>query len=373
MPRMRTLALVTSALVLARVAAYAWIAVPFGGLTDAVCQYDCGWYVRLAVEGYQSDSQWDTLGPVPNWAFFPLYPMLIRGAIALTRLPPELAGMLVANLLFIGFVLAGAVYLRRTRPTLDPMLWVLFAVLFPFGFTFSVPYTESLFALLTIGTLLALQRERLLLAAGLTALLCATRPTGVLLIPVILAVCATKLWRERHAPDRLHTLSQVLLPIAVAPLGLSLFMLYQYVVIGDALAFSHVQLLWGREWRGPLYWLTDGITAWDWGNMLHPNGYPSKTYDCAWTLLGLGVAARLAWQRRFAEAWLLAGTIVLPLSTALHSLPRFVATSPFFLFACCSALAPISSLRWRAVLAGGLGLVQGAVVVGWYISSNALY
>lgn len=373
MPRLRSLALVTTALVLARVAVYAWIAVPFGGLTDAICQYDCGWYIRLATEGYLSDSQWDTLGPVPNWAFFPLYPLLVRATAALTRLPGELAGMLIANLLFIGFVLAGAVYLRRTRPNLDPMLWVLFAVLFPLGFTFSVPYTESLFALLTMLALLALQQNRLLPAALFTALLCATRPTGVLMIPIILAACATTLWRARHRPDRLHTLGQMLLPLAVAPLGLSVYMLYQYATIGDALAFSHVQLLWGRQWQGPLHWLITGIAAWDWGNMLHPNGFPSKTYDSAWALLGLGVAGWLAWRRRFAEAFLLAGTILLPLSTALHSLPRFVATSPFFLFACCEALAPITGTRWRMALAGSLGLAQGLVIIGWYIASNALY
>ncbi len=373
MPRMRTLALVTSALVLARVAVYAWIAVPFGGLADAICQYDCGWYTRLATEGYLSDSQWDTLGPVPNWAFFPLYPLLIHAAVALTRLAPELAGMLVANLLFVGFVLAGAAYLRRTRPQLDPMLWVMFAVLFPFGFTFSVPYTESLFALLTIATLLALHHRKLLSAALFCALLCATRPTGVLMIPVILVPCAQLLWQARSAPSRLEVLGQALLPVAIAPLGLSLYMLYQYLVMGDALAFSHVQLLWGREWHGPLHWLIAGLSAWDWANMLHPNGFPSQTYDCAWALLGLAVAGWLAWRRRLAEAWLLAGTVLLPLSTELHSLPRFVATSPFFLFTCCQALEPVTGLRWRMAVAGVLGLVQGGVVVGWYIASNALY
>ena len=373
MLHLRTVALVTLALVLARVAVYAWIAVPFGGLTDAVCQYDCGWYIRLATEGYQSDSQWDTLGPVPNWAFFPLFPLLIHGAAALTRLPGGQAGMLVANLLFVGFVLAGVIYLRRTRPNLDPMLWVLFAVLFPFGFTFSIPYTESLFALLTIATLIALQRNQLLPAAVLTALLCATRPTGVLMIPVILAACIRLLWSTRHAPDRLQVLGHALLPLAVAPLGLSAYMLYQYMVIGDALAFSHVQLLWGREWRGPLHWLIAGIGAWDWENILHPNGYPSRTYDCAWALLGLAVAGFLAWKRRFTEAYLLAGTVLLPLSTELHSLPRFVATSPFFLFTCCQALEPVTSLRWRVAIAGSLGLIQGGVIVGWYIASNALY
>jgi hypothetical protein len=373
MVTLRRLAVLTIALVLARLVLYAAVALWFGGLADAMCQYDCGWYVRLAAHGYLSDSTWDTLGPVPNWAFFPLFPLLLRATGFLTGLRGEWAGLLLANLLFVGFILASAIYLRRTRPALDPRIWVLFAVLFPFGFTFSVPYTESLFALLTILVLLALQDRRVVLASVLTALLCATRPTGVLMIPIILAEVALPLWRGRHAPDRMRLLGEALLPLAIAPLGLSLYMAYQYAVIGDALAFSHVQLLWGRQWTGPVNQLTHAFADWDWARVLAPNGVESRSYAAAWAVLGLVVACGLAWKRRWVEAYLLAASVLLPLSTAMHSLPRFVATNPFFLFACTGLLARIPGQSRRMALLGGLAPLQAAVLVGWFIAANTLY
>jgi len=368
----RKLAALTITLVVARLAVYAVIAQWFGGLADAMCQYDCGWYVRLATEGYMSDSTWDTLGPVPNWAFFPLFPLLIRAAEAVTRLRGEWAGLILANVLFVGFVLASVEYLRRTRPGLDPRLWVAFAVLFPFGFTFSAAYSESLFALLTILVLLALQDRRMLLAAGLTALLCATRPTGVLMIPIILAHVAVPLWRARLEADIWARVGEALLPLAVAPLGLSLYMLYQYFMIGDALAFSHVQLLWGREWTGPLNQLWNAFSAWDWQRVLAVNGDASSSYAASWSVLGLAVAAGLAWRGRTIEAFLLAASVLLPLATATHSLPRFVATNPFFLFACASLLARIASRRWVLVW-GGLVPLQVVVILGWFFAANTLY
>ncbi len=369
----RNLALLTLALVAARIGVYALIAHPFGGLASAMCQYDCGWYVRLAADGYQSDSQWDTLGPVPNWAFFPLYPILLRIVTLLSQLRGEAAGLILSNLLFVGFVLASAVYLRRTRPGLNLVFWALFAVLFPFGFTFSAVYTEGLFALLTIAVLLALQDRRLLLAGLLTALLCATRPTGVLMIPIVLAHCANLAWQARATPDRLGVLGKALLPLAIAPLGLSLFMLYQFIVIGDAMAFNHVQLLWGREWVGPIANLTRAFTDWDWQRMTTIHGDASRSYAASWALIGLLVAGVLAWQRRWAEAYLLAASVLLPLSTAMHSLPRFVATNPFFLFACCAGLLHIRGPRLRVAAFGGIAALQAVVLVGWYAASNALY
>lgn len=368
----RRLAVLTILLVLARMAVYAVIARWFGGLADAMCQYDCGWYVRLAASGYLSDSTWDTLGPVPNWAFFPLFPLLIRATSLLTQLRGEWAGLLLANTLFVAFVLTSAEYLRRTRPDLNPRIWIVFAVVFPFGFTFSAVYTESLFALLTVLVLLALQERRLVWAAVLTALLCATRPTGVLMIPIVLANVLLPLWQARRTLHLTDALGRALLPLAIAPLGLSLYMGYQYLVIGDALAFSHVQLLWGRHWTGPINQMSTAFAGWDWARILTPNGQASQSYAATWAALGLAVAATLAWRRRWAEAWLLAASVLLPLSTATHSLPRFVATNPFFLFACCHLLARATD-RGRALAYGLLVPLQAAVVLGWFFAANTLY
>jgi hypothetical protein len=144
-------------------------------------------------------------------------------------------------------------------------------------------------------------------------------------------------------------------------------------MIGDALAFSHVQMLWDRVWIGPVQQLWNAFAAWDWALVLSPNGLPSQSYCAAWAVLGLAVAGWLAWRRRWAEAWLLAASILLPLSTAMHSLPRFVASNPFFLFACFDGLQALRGrLTFRALAGAGIA-VQAVVIAGWFISANSLY
>jgi hypothetical protein len=279
----------------------------------------------------------------------------------------------LSNLLFLAFILLAVVYLRRTRQEPDALLWVGMIVLFPFGYIFSAIYSEGLFALLTVSALLLLVQRRVLLASVVTALLCATRPTGVLMLVLIIVDRGRHLWRGRARADRAALLGETLLPIAVAPLGLSLYMLAQYWATGDALAFNHVQVLWEREWAGPLAMLMRGLGAWDWQNILVPKGLPSESYDSAWALLGLAASGWMVWRRRFAEAWLCAASILLPLSTGLHSLPRFVATNPFFLFALFDLLTMLRSARVMGWVFGTAGLLHGVVLVFWFISASTTY
>ena len=373
MPSRAVLSALTVFAVMLRLGLYKLMAIPFGGLSTAMCQYDCGWYVRLAAEGYGSDSTFGDFDAVPNWAFFPLLPLLLRVAYALSHLGPYFVGLLVANALFAGFILVAAAYLKRTREAADPALWVVFIVLFPFGYTFSAIYSESLFALLSVAALLLLRGRRVLAAAGVTALLCATRPTGVLMLPLILWDRGRHLWLGRTRTDRAALLGETLLPIAVAPLGLSIYMLVQYLSIGDALAFNHVQVLWDRVWVGPIATAANGIGAWDWARLLSPKGLPSQSYAASWGLLGLAVAGWVGWRRRYAEAFLLAASVLLPMATALHSLPRFVATNPFFLFALFDAVLLIRSRIAWAALFGTAGLLHGVVLVFWFIAASSTY
>lgn len=373
MPFRVFLPLLITVAVLIRLAIYKVMAIPFGGLSTAMCQYDCGWYIRLAIDGYGSDSLFQNYNDLPNWAFFPLFPILVRAVSLLISMGPQFSGLLVSNALFAGFILVGALHLRRTRPAFDPALWVVFAVLFPFSFTFSAVYSESLFALLAVSALGLLQTRRPLAASLVVALMTATRPTGVLMLPIIVFDRAMHLWHNRHRADRLALLGEALLPIAIAPLGLSIYMLVQYLSVGDALAFNHVQVLWDRVWVGPLATISSGLRHWDWGRLLLPKGLQSESYFASWALLGLATAVWLAWRRRSSEAFLLAASILLPLSTGLHSMPRFVATNPFFLFAVFELVMMIRSRLAMAAVFGTAGLLHGVVLVFWFISASSTY
>ncbi len=367
-------AVLAAAAVGLRLGVYAWLAMPYGGLVDAMCQFDCGWYGRIALAGYGANAEWADFGSYPHWAFFPLYPLAISALHHLLAVPALAAGMGLSNAALCGFAILGARYLRETRPVLHPGLWLVVALLFPYGFFFSAVYTEALFALLSTGALLALRQRRIMLAACLAALASATRPTGILLTPILVIDRLAAFWRGRYRRDRVALLGETLLPVAVAPLGLFLFMLYQYRGIGDAMAFSHVQVLWHRQWGNPFTRIWEGLQAWDFAVLL---GSPSSAYAASFAILGLAGAIWLAFRRRGAEAWFLAGCILLPAASGLDSLPRFVAANPVFLFVVYDLAAWLMGTRRRPVLLAGLATVlaalQAVLLLAWFRADGGVF
>ena len=353
---------------------YTWLALPYGGLTAAMCQFDCGWYERIAVAGYGASAEWADFGSYPHWAFFPLYPLVVSAVHNMLMIPALAAGMALSNVALCGFLILGCRYLQLTRPAWQPWLWLSIALLFPYGFFLGAVYTEASFALLSVAALLALQRRQILLAAGFSALASATRPTGILLTPILVADRLAALWRGRYRPERVALLGEVLLPIAVAPLGLFLFMLYQYFSIGDAMAFSHVQVLWHRQWGNPLAHIWEGLRAWDFAELL---ANPSAAYAASFALLGLTAAVWLTVRRRGAEAWFLGGCILLPAASGLDSLPRFVAANPVFLFAVYDLVSWLIGPRRKpgmlACLATVLGVLQTILVLAWFRADGGVF
>ena len=353
---------------------YTWLALPYGGLTAAMCQFDCGWYERIAVAGYGASAEWADFGSYPHWAFFPFYPLVVSAVHNMLMIPALAAGMALSNVALCGFLILGCRYLQLTRPAWQPWLWLSIALLFPYGFFLGAVYTEASFALLSVAALLALQRRQILLAAGFSALASATRPTVILLTPILVADRLAALWRGRYRPERVALLGEVLLPIAVAPLGLFLFMLYQYFSIGDAMAFSHVQVLWHRQWGNPFAHIWEGLRAWDFAELL---ANPSAAYAASFALLGLTAAVWLTVRRRGAEAWFLGGCILLPAASGLDSLPRFVAANPVFLFAVYDLVSWLIGPRRKpgmlACLATVLGVLQTILVLAWFRADGGVF
>ena len=144
----------------------------------------------------------------------------------------------------------------------------------------------------------------------------------------------------------------------------------QWIAVGDPLAFSHVQEYWGREWRGPQAFLWDGLAAWDWAGLGTLEA--SRSFLAAWGVLGLAASLWLALRRHWAEAWLLAGGVLLPAATGLDSMARFVACNPAFLFAVHDVLARLDRRVAWAVLAllAALGVVP---VLSWMQDRPAVF
>lgn len=320
---------------------------------DAFSRWDAWHYSRIAVSGYPEHDPART-------AFFPLFPTLMRilGELAgrTDREGMFAAGVVVANvcLLLATMALIALVRLDLHEDDARRAAWYLLA--FPTSLFLSAGYSESLFLLLTLGSLLACRGDRWLTAGVLGGLAALSRPVGIVIV-VPLAVEAFLGWRAGRFPPWRAALG-VVLP-GVFLLG---WMGYLGMRVGDPLAFLHAQDGWNREVGPP--W--DTVTRFFEGRITLATGFHSLT-DLAFTLLG-GVALVLAWRwLRPSYSLYLTAMLLVPLMTgSLVSMPRFVLVM-FPMYLVLAILGRRPGVHETLLVVGmGLGGVFMALYAQWY-------
>lgn len=271
---------------------------------------DGGWYMGIARDGYERrpfDAE-----EQHNWAFFPLYPLLLRLVSNITS-GMALTGMALSSLLLLpALVLLYKLTISfgYDEATADRAVFYLAA--FPVSYFFSLPMTESLFLLLTVGSFYAARRERWWTAGVLGALASATRVTGVVLLPVLCVLY----WQQHRGRPRADVLKLLLIP-----LGLLSFMYFLDVITGDALAFRHVLGRWGREsgfFLRPLFEF-----------LRHPQeismSWDFRLLNFTASVVALACGVVLAKRREWALSLYVLAGIVIPLSSQLlQSHARYV-------------------------------------------------
>lgn len=199
------------------------------GMSELLTAWDGKWMIGLATHGY-NDMPWrfvDARGlhtADTAYAFFPGFPMLIRGIAHLPGLDPYRAALL-ANVL-LGCAAAVASY-RLGRLCVERMphvadryaertaliMTVLFAAA-PMAIVLSMAYTEALYVALAGWALVGVLEKRWLLAGACTLIAGLCRPTSVVLIGVVglaaLIAVATTAGSERV---------RALICMVAAPLG----------------------------------------------------------------------------------------------------------------------------------------------------------
>lgn len=157
-----------------------WGQTPLGYFATAGI-WDGTWYERIHDDGYPTRIPRDETGRVEenSWAFYPVFPLLVRALTGLTGASWTIAAPLVALLTGFAAALAIAALFGHLLGRRDGA-WALAVV----GFCAVSPilqtaYAESLhLALLALSLLLVLQR-RAALAAVAILVMCLTRPAGV--------------------------------------------------------------------------------------------------------------------------------------------------------------------------------------------------
>ncbi len=222
-------------------------AVNISALLTSWNHWDAANFTRIAQYGYQT---------IYDTAFFPLFPMLIRGIAFLFGNNGYIAiGMILSNLALLGalFVLyqiatdiLGEQIGRRT---------LLYLCIFPTAFFFFAAYNESLFLFLTASSFLAMRRQKWWLAAILGFFAALTRTAGVLLVIPFLY----ELWisRESIISSNQNTFHKILstisraLPLLIIPVGTLIYCFYCWKVFHNPLAFAAVQSHWDRHTTWP--------------------------------------------------------------------------------------------------------------------------
>ncbi len=238
---------------------------------DAWLIDDARWYQSIAADGY-----FYTPGQQSSVAFFPAYPMTVRGVglllggdVRLAAWLVSLAAGLAAVLLFTGWV-----WSRLPRPAALTAVAVL--MLYPYSFFLYGPMmSDAFFLLLALAPFVLLERRMFWAAGVMGALATAGRPVGVA-VAVGLVVRTLELLAQRRAagtapPDPArwwpaHVGWRELIRaipavrwreagVLLSGLGLAGWCLYLWVNFGDPLAFNTVQAAPGwYQGTGPKTW-----------------------------------------------------------------------------------------------------------------------
>ncbi|MBB2171465.1 hypothetical protein [Gluconacetobacter asukensis] len=358
---------------------YIVVAKAFSGFSYSACQWDCGWYISIASAGYDLRPH---LGGADNgqanWAFFPLFPLLLRAIHAVTGFSYQLSGVLLNNALFPVMAVSAALYLKARRPETNAYVTVLVFLASPFSLYFRVPFTESLYGTLLVALLFLLRSERVWLASVGAAFFTASRPTAA---PLLAVMGGTRMMAQclharlaGGAAGRLmaRSVTQCLALGLVGGIGLVAYMFYLHGLVGDALAFQHIEVAWGRHPGNPLANIWHGLQARDLSAASFLPGHEeSQTYFALACVVAAGLVLWAFWSGLVLEAALVAVTLLLSTSTGLWSSTRYLYANPVTLMLVAALMQKMP--RAACVLLFCLfSMVQALFVILWYQGARFL-
>jgi hypothetical protein len=267
--------------------------------------WDAVHYLNIATSGYQGTEM----------AFFPLYPALIRllGAFTANDL---IAGLLISNACFFFGLLFLYKLLEHEYGRTTARHGIFYVSIFPTAVFFSAVYTEALFFMLTVASFYYMRERKWWLAGAIGLFAALTRVEGVLL-----AVPFAIEWWSAHRSDLRAGLRDAV-PGALIPIGLFFYMAYLWVLRGDPLFFSHVQVNWGRHFAMPWVSLIGAFTKI--AHATQAQTVADQALELAFTALMIGVLV-VGWKKlRPSYIAYMALSILVPMSTSsLMSMPRF--------------------------------------------------
>jgi hypothetical protein len=322
-----------------------------------ICRFDCMWFQRIADDGYAIVPSYMKGGNAANWAFMPISPYLGKWLSWLVG-DTNLALVLVSNgtfLLSISVFLMALKQLTISEEMQDIAIWLM--CFSPYSVYALSGYSEPLYIALISGVFVACYRQNWWLAGLLGLLAAVTRNLGVMLVFSVLILGV-----QAYGANSFYRLKNSALSVVGAiwliPLGFFTYMAYLHFHMGDALAFGHIQIAWGRVFSNPIEWLIYGVER---------GG--AKLYLVVASLIGFALNAYLFAKKRYAEGVFMLINLIIPLSSGVNAMPRYI----FGLYPTYLAMILVLDQHPRArmpILLGGAALAT-FFTIGFY--SNVFF
>lgn len=262
-----------------------------GNFFESLANWDGGHYLGIAEHGYREKFQ---------YAFFPLYPLLIRFVNNVTQ--NYLATALIISI--VSSFLALNLLYRLVSQYFDKKIahkTILCLIFFPTSFYFLTAYSEGLFFLLVVVTFLFKSKGKFFWATVAASLASATRLAGLALVLALLIDVQTTTGINRKNWY-----------VLLSPLGFVIYCWYLFNQTSDPFYFITAQTHWLRSLSVP------GVGFWE--------AIKGVAFlELVFAIFGLGMVLRAF--RFLPLSFAVYGflSILLPLLTpSLSSIPRFL-------------------------------------------------
>ena len=165
-----------------------------------------------------------------EYAFFPMYPMLIR-VVNLVFQDPVFSGLLVSNVAF--FIFLYLLYKLMLENFSRSEVWrgIILMLAFPTAFFMGADYSESVFLALSVGFFLALLKKNFFWIGVLGAMTTLTRVVGLTVGVVVFFY-----WLKSGFRNSRYLFCGIV--ILIAFIGV---MVFNFLETGDAIAFASAQ------------------------------------------------------------------------------------------------------------------------------------
>lgn len=297
----------------------------FLGIWD---RWDAVQYLKIAQEGYVANGDDRFL-----IVFFPLYPALVALLQFILR-DQLLSAFIVSGVasLAAGLVLRSLVRIDHSEKTAQ--LAVIFLFIFPTSYFLHIPYTESLFLALIIGSFLAARKRSWVVAGMLGCLACLTRINGLILFPALLFEVLIEYRESRQFNSKWLFLLMI-------PLGFGGYLALNYIVAGDPLIFlTYQREHWFRYFRWPWEGVWETIKRID--NPKVADAQMTGVQEVLFVLIG-AAATIFGWRhlRNSYRVWMAANWLLFVSTSFVLSVPRYT-LSLFPLFILMAMAARVS-------------------------------